>query len=376
MSCAHAPPAEEVMTMAKPKTELGQRCPPPPYTRWDQRGKPVLLSYLKLIDRKRLCLSLETDDPDIAKRHMRLLVAMLLAKGRLSPDGGAAEVYGPKGTGRSRLEKVDTEVRRLRALSEAEYGSEALATAKRWGRPVGIIHHLAGRKPKLSAGTYRTRRMRARQRGRVMPMGDTWEHRPQGGKYFLWNGKVLTARLQIGSRRWQWPLKVIDEEKAEALMAPVRVARERLHRAAAEELNCELGADAAVAAAAARAGARAQLASAIITAGGPKKLAEFVLKGPQEEVGTDVPQRVAIPRAERRAMKLAAQENCVQAYMKLMEASPDGAPEPRTVLEKKMMKDFGVRRDDARKARAEPVRRMRRSLPGYSKWDQPGAPGK
>ena len=39
--------------MAKPKPELAQRCPPPPYTRWDQRGKPVLLSYLKLIDRRR-----------------------------------------------------------------------------------------------------------------------------------------------------------------------------------------------------------------------------------------------------------------------------------------------------------------------------------
>jgi hypothetical protein len=35
--------------MSKPKTELGQRCPPPPYTRWDQRGKPVLLSYLKTL---------------------------------------------------------------------------------------------------------------------------------------------------------------------------------------------------------------------------------------------------------------------------------------------------------------------------------------
>jgi hypothetical protein len=41
-----------------------------------------------------------------------------------------------------------------------------------------------------------------------------------GGKYFGWNGKVLTARLQIGGRRWQWSLKVIDEEKAEALMTP------------------------------------------------------------------------------------------------------------------------------------------------------------
>src|SRR5262249_50318013 len=142
--------------MAKPKTELGQRCPPPPYTRWDQRGKPVLLSYLKLINGKRLCLSLGTDDLDIARRHMGLLVAMLLAEGRLSPDSGAAEVYGPKGTRRPRLDDVDTEIRRLKALSEAEFGSEALATAKRWGRPVGIIHHLAGRKPALSAGTYRT----------------------------------------------------------------------------------------------------------------------------------------------------------------------------------------------------------------------------
>jgi len=198
--------------MAKPKTELEQRSPSPPYTRWDQRVKPVLLSYLKLIDRKWLCLSLQTDDPDIAKRHMRTLVAMLLAKGRLSPDGGAAEVYGAKGTRRSRLKKLDTQIRRLKAVSEEEYGSEALVTAKRRGLPVGIIHHLAGRKPELSAGTYRTRRMRARKdardRGQVMPMGDTWEHRRQGGKYFFWNGKVLTARLQIGGRTWQWPLKV------------------------------------------------------------------------------------------------------------------------------------------------------------------------
>jgi hypothetical protein len=69
--------------MAKPKTDLGRQCPPPPYTRWDQRGKPVLLSYLKLVDGKRLCLSLETEDPEIAKRHMRLLVAWSLCQGPL-----------------------------------------------------------------------------------------------------------------------------------------------------------------------------------------------------------------------------------------------------------------------------------------------------
>jgi hypothetical protein len=144
------------MTMAKPTTELGKRCPPPRYTRWDQPGKSVLQSYLRLLDRKWLRLGLETEDAAIAKRNMRLIVAMLLAAGRLSPDGGAAKEYGPKGTGRSRLKKVETEVRWLKALPEAEYGSEALATAKRWGRPVGIIHHLVGRKPPLSLGTFRT----------------------------------------------------------------------------------------------------------------------------------------------------------------------------------------------------------------------------
>ena len=80
------------MTMAKPKTDLAQRCPPPPCTRWDQRVKPVLLAHLKRINGKSLCLSLQTDDPNIARRHMRLLVTWLLAKGRMSPDRKAAKV--------------------------------------------------------------------------------------------------------------------------------------------------------------------------------------------------------------------------------------------------------------------------------------------
>jgi hypothetical protein len=97
---------------------------------------------------------------------------------------------------------------------------------------------------------------------------------------------------------------------------------------------------------------------------------------PAREQGNAVPPQAVIPRAERRARKLAAQENCVQRYIELIQAHPGGAPEPRAVLEKKMMKDFDVGRDDARKARAEAIRRKRRSLPHNSKWDQPGAPGK
>src|SRR5262249_29786179 len=145
----------------------------------------------------------------------------------------------------------------------------------------------------------------------------------QGGKYFGWNGKVLTARLQIGGRPWQWPLKVIDEEKAEALMAPLRVARERLHQAAAEELNCELGTDAAVAAAAARVIARGQLAVAIITAGGPKELADFVTKGPKGEVGTSSPLPVAVAL---KGTKQAKVKQCVEWVADLIRANPDRPP--------------------------------------------------
>ena len=117
-----------------------------------------------------------------------------------------------------------------------------------------------------------------------MPKGNKWEHRPQGGKYFGWNGNILTARLQIGGRPRQWPLKVRNEEQAWARMAPVRVARERLRRAAIEALDCELGTIAAENAALELAKARSRLARAIVAAGGPDELADFVRKGPQERV--------------------------------------------------------------------------------------------
>ena len=143
------------------------------------------------------------------------------------------------------------------------------------------------------------------------------------GQMFGWNGKVLTARLQIGGRVWPWPLKVVDEEKAEALMAPVRVARERLRQAAAEELDCELGTIAALDAAAALAGARAQLARAIIRAGGPEKLADFVRKGPQEEVGTAVLQQAAVFTAAPSATLSATAENNASSYV---QSHRDAAP--------------------------------------------------
>jgi hypothetical protein len=213
--------------------------------------------------------------------------------------------------------------------------------------------------------------MRARESGQRMPLGGTWEHRPQGGKYLFWNGKVLTARLQIDSRSWQWPLKGVDEEKARALMGSVRVARENLKRAADETRKHALGTDKALAAAAEYKSAHAQLAKAIITAGGPKELTEFVMRGPQEEINTAVSQPVVIRRPERRAIKKAALENCVQRYIALIWAYPDGAPEPRDTLAREMMNEFHVTWQEARDSRREAIKRT-----GNSTWRQHGRPSR
>jgi hypothetical protein len=404
--------------MARWKTELEQRRPSPPYTRWDQRGDPVLLCYLKHIDGKSLCLSLQTADPDIAKRHMRLLVAWLLYKERLSPDSGPAKVYGPKKSERSRHKKFFAEVRRLKALAEAKYGSQALAIAKRRGCPIGMIHYMAGRKPPLSAGTFNTRRMRRRARGAQLPKGDTWEHHAQGGKYYFRNRNVLTARIHISRRTRQWPLKVEDEEEAAAVMAPVRFARERLHQAAVEALNYELETKEAVTAAAALTSARDQLASAIITAGGPKELADFVRKGPQEGVGTAVPgaqrpyvdrealtQKIARLRTlEGEQLKIALSataKECgwdpaelaerlpksAQRYLRkenarerwrdeariLMEQSPERSPKPLLVLFKGLQID-GLTRQIFMDVIREVAAALLREKGLKTSWSEPGAP--
>jgi hypothetical protein len=357
----------KVITMVKPKTELGQRCPPPPYTRWDQRVKPVLLSYLKPINGRRVCLSLQTQEPEIAKRHMRLIVANLLAKRHLSPDSGAAKVYGPEGTGRSRIKKVDAEVRRLKALPDAEYKSEAPATAKRWKCPVGIIHHLTGRKPELCAGTYRTRRMRARKRGEQIAKGVSWHYRRVGGKCFYLNGGVMNARLEVAGRKYMWPLPTRDRNEAAAIMEPVRVARERVREAAKRVLDCELGSVDYADAVRTREKACIALASAIMDAGGPIELGKAVQDPPPGEDGTALPKVVKF-----KPVKQAALEKCIEWLVDLVLTSPDGPTGPRRELEQNAKTKFGVSREDFRACFRVALKKT--NTTNKSRWQVGGRP--
>jgi hypothetical protein len=274
--------------MAKPTTELGQRCPPPPYTKWDQRGKGVLLVHLKknhFIDGKSLHPSLETNDRHVAMRHMRWLVPMLLLQGRLRADSGAAKEYGAEGIRRSRLNAALREIRRLGRVADAEYGSEALATAKRWGRPLGFIHCLTGRQPELGAGAYRNRRSRARKQARLRgeretPERTSWHFRRQGKKYFYSNHGVMHARVQFERRDYKWPLGTRDQTAAARTMGPVRLAREGVWKAADKWGDYVLGTDASIGAGAALQTACGRFAEALHAAGAPPELVALAVKPP------------------------------------------------------------------------------------------------
>jgi hypothetical protein len=56
-------------------------------------------------------------------------------------------------------------------------------------------------------------------------------------------------------------------------------------------------------------------------------------------------------------MREAALKNCEERYFQLIEAQPDRAPEARAVLEKKMMEDCKVTRDETRYCRAKAIKR-------------------
>jgi hypothetical protein len=326
----------------------------------------VLLTYLKLLGRKHLCLSLETDDPDIAKRHMRLLVAWLLDKGRLSPDGISAKVYGRRGTGRSRLKKVNTEVRRLKTMSDAGYGPQALAAAKRLGLPVGMIHFLAGRKPALSAGTHRTRRMRARKRGQQIAKATSWHYRRIGKKLFYLNGGVMNARLEVGGRKRLWVLPTRDRDEAARIMEPVRVARERVREAANCALDHEPGSVAYADALRTREKACIALAAAIIGAGGPIELAKAVQDPPPSEDGTALPKVV-----KAKPIKQVALEKTVDWLVDLILTSP-GPNGPRRELEQNAKAKFGISREDFRAC--FPVALKKTNTPNDSPWRVGGRP--
>jgi hypothetical protein len=175
----------------------------PPFMRWDQRGQRVLQASVKLTDGSTMRVMLDTDDTEIAQQRIRPLIVSAIADGLLPAESRAARLYGV-------YDGPDfwPEMSRLAALGQAQYDAERAAAEKRFDLPVWIIDRLAKREPRpIRLAAYRQRRFRARQRGQQTAMGTSWHHRPQGGKYFFRNGRVMNARFNIEGRVYQWSLK-------------------------------------------------------------------------------------------------------------------------------------------------------------------------
>jgi hypothetical protein len=116
-------------------------------------------------------------------------------------------------------------------------------------------------------------------------------------------------------------------------------------------------------------------------------LEDAEVKAEREEVGRAIPQRAAavtavpalavMSRAERKAISDASLKNAEKRYFQLIEAHPDRAPEARAALEKKMMDEFKVVRDEARYCRAKAIKHYNSLHPANPcKWGQSGQPGR
>jgi hypothetical protein len=159
--------------------------------RWDQRGRPVLQATLKLRDSTEFRAMLNTGDREIAVRRMQLIVVLLVRDGRLPANSRAAQLYG------RRPARGVAEVKRLAALSREEYAVERKTAAAGLGLSLPTLDDLSKQQPELP-NRERQRRHRARERGQRIAMANFWYHRPPRGKGFYKNGRVMTARIQLG----------------------------------------------------------------------------------------------------------------------------------------------------------------------------------
>jgi hypothetical protein len=280
--------------------------------RWDQRSRRVLQATLNLPNGTIFRAMLNTDDCKIAVRRMQLIVVLLVRDGRLPADGPAAKLYG------RRPARGVAEVERLAALSPEDYAVERKPATARLGLSPPTLDKLCKQQRPELPNRERQRRHRAREQGLRIAKANSWFHRPPRGKGFYKNGRVMTARIQLGRSAATWSLKFRDDAaRAAAVMNPVRVAWGHVHEAAKQELNWEIGTAEHTVAVAARVEACGRLARKIHAAGGPKELVAFVMTPPQPQAGTASPLPVAVSRKAKKQIDV---EKCVDALTKLIKA--------------------------------------------------------
>jgi hypothetical protein len=276
---------------------------------------------------------LYTDIPEIAENQMCVLIAKDIAAGLVTADSQVARVYGPSGVVNLRPDRphqIDaslSELNRLAALSELEYGVQRKVAAKRLGVSSNKLDELTGHEPRPvnARGVAKTRRYLLRKQGYRTPMaGPAWHYCRPGKKYFCGKpGGVKRVRITFAKRTYEWELPTRDNDAATAIMEPVRLARQQVYEAAAKVLDSAIGTAAHAAAVAARDKACFALAVAIEAVGGPMDLVKFVQGGTAPPRAAPAETGRPLTTTERIAMKKAAEEELLKWLIEKSQAHPE-----------------------------------------------------
>ncbi len=208
-------------------------------------------------------------------------------------------------------------------------------------------------------------------------------------------GRPIYGRLTIDHLNLDWPLPVQNRKEGEAYVTPAVAARKSVKKAADDWRKCAIGSCEAEVAARTLLRAQHQLRDTLAAVGAKysknwaKAIPEFDKLPLDETPGSDhyldrfgsrSPKAAATAlwpaasasRAEQKAMREASLKKTEERYFQLIEAQPDGAPEPRALLEKKMMDEFKVTRREARDCRAKAIHRYASVTGKTCEWGESG----
>jgi hypothetical protein len=221
--------------------------------------------------------------------------------------------------------------------------------------------------PKLLSATASelcSRNLLKSKKGVLLVPQETVEKLARGEGVLIAPGKLFYARAG-GPTVDQSAFTALRTERLPLEDAEVEAEIERLKALPRAEYEAEREP------AASRLGVRLSVLDRLRSDGGKEELGRAIPQ--QAPPATVVPSPAVMSRAERKAMKEASLKNAEERYFQLIEAQPDWAPEARAVLEKKMMDDFKVTRDEARYCRAKAIKRYSSLHPDNPcKWGKAG----
>jgi hypothetical protein len=252
----------------------GDLPPAPRFMRWvpGSGGRPVLACFVHLGDGPPLTRRLQTHDPRVARKRIRLLLWHAVRKGLL-PGGERHEAWVEYG---GRIpESVRRLLGRLAILPWSRYRLRRIAAAKSLGYLATTIDWLtdqdkAGRQDPVKRAhseEYARRRDREKVGGKQTPKWTSWQFKAGGTMLSIRGAGRFYGQVMIAGVMLQWRLSAKNLEQARQLIHRAVLARKRVQDAAIEWGKCEKGSPEARQALKTVLGAQEQLRDALLAVG-------------------------------------------------------------------------------------------------------------